>query len=770
MEGGGPGGGAGAGAGAGAGGGGGASPPPPAAGDGWGPAPEGLPHAALSGEEPASGEAELAAVGAGPGIPLAAYAGHYDARMFFHPSEVALCGPAEMQKRTSGVFKRLLRGEERRVPCFLALEGGNLFAFKGREDTALRGVFAVRDFEFADGTEDTPALIPTVVARGELYEERFFFSSRDEVKKWVGHLRTTELERWRLWAVHERLRANSLEQEVREERSRAYALKADLESLTGKELPAREADLEDLKDSLERGKEAHSQNAQQLERLTLDIDELAHENTLLRSQAEDREALLQEQTAAKLALEEKLEIVEAEREGWAEGEAMQQADLEIAQEDRELLSARLADLQGRLEESEVALGEAEKEVRGKEHDLERGRIETIQLTERARMCEDQMKGLHDRVAELQKDMLQSTVAEARLRAEFEIARNELDTTREELHSLQQRLSEAEDEVKSARSALWEARKELDTQRERADGATSKCVAVEEQLRKAKLALDEAGDQAKTHEGKVNALNARLVDYVDQVEVGRTRLREREQSELKTIEMLSQETQSNEMLQAEVSRLQDQINEVYGEHRAMAEEVRRTHRALSSSEEQNAKLTARVEAFDAFSLKHSAEKTVFQAAVGRAERQTGIFESKISGSEMQAHRLQDLLEGSLEDKLSLERENSRLHGELRALKLTTASVSDSPSARYQANERSRGGHGVPPGPSGVSGSLESQPLPDWARQDEASTAQGEKRPRHTDEASPGPSLLSAASRMKLLGLTSPPRTRREDGVGDSPPHE
>ena len=118
-------------------------------------------------------------------------------------------------------------------------------------------------------------------------------------------------------------------------------------------------------------------------------------------------------------------------------------------------------------------------------------------------------------------------------------------------------------MKSARSALWEARKELDTQRERADGATSKCVAVEEQLRKAKLALDEAGDQAKTHEGKVNALNARLVDYVDQVEVGRTRLREREQSELKTIEMLSQETQSNEMLQAEVSRLQDQINEVYG---------------------------------------------------------------------------------------------------------------------------------------------------------------------------------------------------------------
>ena len=152
---------------------------------------------------------------------------------------------------------------------------------------------------------------------------------------------------------------------------------------------------------------------------------------------------------------------------------------------------------------------------------------------------------------------------------------------------------------------------------------------------ARLALDEAGEQVKTHEGKVNTLNARLLDYVDQVEVGRARLREREQSELKTIEMLSQETQSNEELQAEVSRLQVQINDIYGEHRAMAEEVRRTHRALSSSEERNAKLTARVEAFDAFSLKHSAEKTVFQAAIGRSQRQTGTFESQLSGSEMQA---------------------------------------------------------------------------------------------------------------------------------------
>jgi chromosome segregation ATPase len=736
-----------------------------------------------------------------------------------------------MQKRTSGVFKRLLQGEERRVPCFLALEGGNLFAFKGREDTSLRGVFAVRDFEFADGTEDTPALIPTVVARGELYEERFFFSTREEVQKWVGYLKTTELKRWRLWAVHERLRANTLEQEVREERSRAYMLKADLESLTGKELPAREADLEDLKESLERGKEAHSQDAQQLERLTRDIDELAHENTLLRGRAEEREALLQEQTAAKLALEEKLEIAEAERKGWAEGEAMLQADLENAQEDRELLSTRLVDLQSQVEEREAALGEAEKDVRGKELDLERGRIETIQVSERARMCEDQMKGLHERVAELQKDMLQSTVAEARLRAEFEITRKELDTEREELHSLQRRLSEAEDEVKSARSALWEARKDLESQRERADGATTNCATVEDQLREARLALDEAGEQVKTHEGKVNTLNARLLDYVDQVEVGRARLREREQSELKTIEMLSQETQSNEELQAEVSRLQVQINDIYGEHRAMAEEVRRTHRALSSSEERNAKLTARVEAFDAFSLKHSAEKTVFQAAIGRSQRQTGTFESQLSGSEMQAHRLQDLLEGSLEDKLSLERENSRLHGELRALK-STASVSNSPSRHLrvaasasasrnlpdqdpkgrrggdetsaqeptvsspgvgsgprqageialeaahralsgggvrvaaQENERSQGGHGVPPEPSGASGPLESQLLPDWVRQEEASMEQAGNRPQHFYETSPGASLLSAASRIKLLGLSK----SLSGSVDGSPSHK
>jgi len=663
-----------------------AAAPPGVGGDGggegvygWGAAPEGAPQ--LAGE-PASGEAALAAVGTGPGIPLMAYAGHYDARLSFHPTEVALCGLAEMRKRPSGALKRLVQGEERRVPCFLCLEGGHLYAFKGRSSTALRAIFSIRDFEFADGTEDTPAHIPTVVARSELYEERFYFKIRSEVTKWVEHLNTTELERWRLWAVHERLRANALEQKLRDTRAEASRLEADLDSLTGKEIPAREADLEELRESLKRGKEANSQYTQDLDRLTRDIDELAHENTLLRGRAEERESLLQDRTAAYLAVEEKLEIAESEREGWMESQSMLQADLENAQEDRELLAAQLSDLQVQVDERDVALGAVKGDLRDKIQELESGRIEVIQLQERAHMCEDRMKDALEKVADLQKDTLESTVTEARLRAEFEIARKDLDAARAREDSLKERLAEVESEVKSARSSVWDARKEADAQKQRADECMAQCIAAEEQLKETNIALEGTTEKVKSNESKVHALNARLVDFVDQVEAGRTRLREREESELKTIEMLSQETLLAQELRGEVARLQDEMNNVYGEHRAMSEEVRKAHRALAASGEQNTKLTARVEAFDAYSLKHSAEKTAFQTAMGRAHREAGSFQSQLAGTEIQAHRLEDLLGSSIQDQLSLERENARLHGELRALK-STASFPTSPSGQRQS---------------------------------------------------------------------------------------
>lgn len=293
------------------------------------------------------------------------------------------------------------------------------------------------------------------------------------------------------------------------------------------------------------------------------------------------------------------------------------------------------------------------------------------------MCEDRMKDALEKVADLQKDILESTVTEARLRAEFEIARKDLDAVREREDSLKERLVEVESEVKSARSSLWDARKEADAQKQRADECMAQCIAAEEQLKETNIALEGTTEKVKSNESKVHALNARLVDFVDQVEAGRTRLREREESELKTIEMLSQETLSAQELRGEVARLTDEMNNVYGEHRAMSEEVRKAHRALSASEEQNKKLTARVEAFDAYSLKHSAEKTAFQTAMGRAHREAGSFQSQLAGTEIQAHRLEDLLGSSIQDQLSLERENARLHGELRALK-STASFPTSPS--------------------------------------------------------------------------------------------
>merc|ERR1719181_814857 len=108
---------------------------------------------------------------------------------------------------------------------------------------------------------------------------------------------------------------------------------------------------------------------------------------------------------------------------------MLQADLENAQEDRELLAAQLSDLQVQVDERDVALGAVKGDLRDKIQELESGRIEVIQLQERAHMCEDRMKDALEKVADLQKDTLESTVTEARLRAEFEIARKDLDAAR-----------------------------------------------------------------------------------------------------------------------------------------------------------------------------------------------------------------------------------------------------------------------------------------------------------------------------------------------------